>query len=70
MKALGELVLPLLDEATRAHDEAPLDVPADDELLDEEAGHDRLPGPRIVGQEEPQRLTREHGFVDSGDLMR
>jgi hypothetical protein len=65
-----ELVLPLLDEAPRAHDEAAPQVAARDQFLDEESRHDRLAGARIVGEEKAQRLPRQHGFVDGGDLVR
>ena len=41
-----------------------------DELADVEARHDRLASTRIVGQDETERLPREHRFVDSGDLVR
>ena len=29
-----------------------------------------LPGARVVGEEEAQRLTRKHRLVDAGDLVR
>ena len=29
-----------------------------------------LPGARIVRGQEAQRLTRQHAFVDGGDLVR
>ena len=32
-------------------------------------GHDGLACARIVGEQEPQRLAREHGFVDGRDLV-
>src|SRR5690606_27128780 len=67
---LCKLVLPLLDETARRNDEAALKVAADQKLLDEERGHDRLAGPRIVGEEEAQGLPRQHLAVDGGDLMR
>ena len=67
---LPQLVLPLLDQAPRGDDEATLDVAPDHQLLAEQPGHDRLTGTRIVSQEESERLTRQHLFVDSFDLMR
>ena len=70
MEAARELVLPLLGEAAGADDEAALEVAARDQLLDEEPGHDRLAGARVVGQQEPQRLARQHRLVDRGDLVR
>ena len=48
-----QLVLPLLGEAAGADDEAPFQVSAGDELLDEEARHDRLARAWVVGQQEP-----------------
>ena len=65
----GELVLPLLDEAAGADDEAALEVAAGDEFLDEEAGHDGLAGAGVVGEQEAQGLAGEHGFVDGDDLV-
>ena len=40
------------------------------QFLDEQARHDRLAGAGIVGEEEAQRLTREHLAIDRRDLMR
>ena len=65
-----EFVLPLLDEVAGADDQAALQVAAGDQLLDEQAGHDRLAGAGIVGQQEPERLPGEHLAVDGGDLVR
>ena len=33
-------------------------------------GHDCFSGTGVVGQHEAKRLTREHGLVNCGDLMR
>ena len=33
-------------------------------------GHDRLAGARVVGQQEAQRLARQHRLVDGRDLVR
>ena len=65
-----ELVLPLLGQAARADDQAALEVAAGDQLLDEQARHDRLAGAGVVGEQEAQRLARQHGLVDGGDLVR
>ena len=70
MEATVQLVLPLLGEAARAHDEAPFQVAAGNEFLDEEPRHDRLARARVVGEQESQGLAREHRLVDSRDLMR
>src|SRR5690606_24841083 len=58
------------DEVARTDDEAPLEVPAGHQLLDEEPGHDRLAGARVVGEQEAQRLAGKHDLVDRGDLVR
>ena len=47
-----------------------LQVAARDQLLDEQPGHDRLAGAGIVGEQEAQRLARQHRLVDRGDLVR
>ena len=70
MEAAVELVLPLLGEAARADDQAALQVAAGDQLLDEQARHDGLAGARIVGEQEAQRLARQHRLVDGRDLVR
>ncbi len=33
-------------------------------------GHDGLAGAGIVGEQEPQRLARQHLAIDGGDLVR
>ena len=70
MEPAVEFVLPLLGEVPGAYDEAALQVAASDQLLDEEAGHDRLAGAGVVGEKEPERLARQHRLVDRGDLVR
>src|SRR5262249_14118313 len=52
------------------HDEATLYVPANHQLLDEEASHDCLARPRVICEQVAQRLAREHLLVDGLDLMR
>lgn len=70
METAVELVLPLLGQAAGANDQAALQVAARDQLLDEQACHDRLAGAGIVGQQEAQRLARQHRLVYRGDLVR
>ena len=70
LEAGPQFVLPLLREAPGADDEAALQVTAGDQLLHEQAGHDRLAGARIVGQQEAQRLARQHLLVHRRDLVR
>jgi len=60
----------LLGEAARAHDQATLQVAAGDQLLDQQTRHNRLAGTGVVGEQEAQRLARQHRFVDGGDLVR
>ena len=69
-EALGEFLLPLLHQTAGADDEAPPGVAAREEFLDEQPGHDRLAGAGIVGEQETQRLAREHRLIDRGDLVR
>ncbi|KGJ64302.1 hypothetical protein BJA5080_06102 [Bradyrhizobium diazoefficiens SEMIA 5080] len=66
----GHFFLPLFDKASRRDDQAPIEIPADHQLLNEEAGHDRLAGTRIVGEQKPKRLARQHLAINSRDLMR
>jgi hypothetical protein len=70
LKAAVKLILPLLSQAPRAYDRATLNVPAGDQFLDEQPRHDRFSSPGIIGEQEAKRLTREHFFIDSRDLMR
>ena len=67
---LGHFVLPLLDQAARRDDQAALEIAADQQLLDQQPGHDRLAGAGIVGQQEAQRLARQHLAIDGRDLVR
>jgi hypothetical protein len=67
---LEKLVLPLLHEAARAHDEAAPEVAAGQHLLDEQARHDRFAGAGVVGQHVAQRDAREHLLVHGADLVR
>jgi hypothetical protein len=70
LEAAVELVLPLLGETAGADDQAALGDRRGHQLLDEQPGHDGLAGAGIIGQEEAQRLARQHGLVDGGDLVR
>ena len=67
---LAEFVLPLLDKAARGDDQAAFEITASDQLLDQQAGHDRLSGAGVIGQQEPQRLARQHLAIDRRDLVR
>ncbi len=70
VEASIKLILPLLGETSGTHDQAPLQVAPNDEFLDKQSGHDRLPGSRIVGQQKTQWLTQKHLAVNRSDLMR
>ncbi len=70
VEAPGQLVLPLLGEAAGADDQAALEIPAGDQLLDQESGHDGLASTGVVRQQEAQWLARQHRLVDGGDLVR
>ena len=70
VKAPVEFVLPLLGEAAGADNQAALEIAARDQFPDEQPGHDGLAGARVVGEQEAQRLARQHGFIDRGDLVR
>jgi hypothetical protein len=69
-KPAEQLVLPLDCQRSRAEDKHPVDGFAELHLLDEQARHDGLAGAGIVGEQEAQRLARQHRLVDSGDLVR
>ena len=69
VEAPVELILPLLGQAAGADDEAALEVSPGDELLDQQAGHDRLARAGVVGQKEAQGLAGEHLLVDGGNLV-
>jgi hypothetical protein len=65
-----QLVLPLVHQATGRDDQTALDVLSEDQLLDVEAGHDRLARARVIGQQEPQRRARQQLAIDRPQLMR
>ena len=67
---LGQLVLPLLDQTAGRDDQAAFQIAADQQFLDQQPGHDRLAGAGIVGEQEPQRLPRQHLAIDGRDLVR
>jgi hypothetical protein len=69
LKFLLEFVLPLLRQGTRCHDQAPFQLPADQLLLDQQAGHDRFARPWVVSQQLAHGLAREHVLVDRADLV-
>ena len=66
----GQFFAPLLHQPAGSDDDRPFAIGTQDQFLDVEAGHDRLPGTRVVGQQEPQRETRKQFLVHGADLMR
>ena len=64
------LVLPLNGQGRGDQDEAAVDGLPQLELLDQQAGHDRLAGTGVVGEQEPQPRLRQHLQVDRFDLVR
>ena len=69
LKPALKLILPLLGETAGTDDQTPLQIPASDQLLDEQPRHDRFAGARVIGEKKAKALTGQHGFVDRGDLM-
>jgi hypothetical protein len=67
---IRQLLLPLFDETPWRDHEAPRQIASDHEFLDQEPCHDRLSRAGIVGEQEPQRLTRQHLAVHGRDLVR
>ena len=70
MEPLPQLVLPLNHQGAGRHDEDPLQVAAEGQFPDVEAGHDRLACARVIGKDETKRLDGHHLVVDRLDLMR
>src|ERR1700687_2201673 len=70
MEASIELVLPLLRKAAGTNHQATVQVPAGDQLFDEETGHDGLTSTRVISEQETEGLARQHGRVDRRDLVR
>jgi hypothetical protein len=70
MELLVHFVLPLLGEAAWTADQTASKISSRNQFLDEKPGHDRLSSPRIVGEEESQRLALQHVAVHGSDLMR
>jgi hypothetical protein len=70
LKAPVQLILPLFGQATRADDQATVQVAPSDKFLDQKASHDGLAGTGVVRQQEAQWLTRQHFLIDRSNLMR
>ena len=48
-----QFILPLFHQTTGSDDEAAVNIPSNQQLFDQEPGHDGLTGPRIIRQQEP-----------------
>ena len=74
LEVLAELVLhfalPLEGEIGRRDDQRALDQAADLQLLEQQAGHDRLARARIIGQEEADARQLHEVVVDGLKLVR
>ena len=70
LELLVELALPLERQVRGADHQDAFDQPAQLELADQEAGHDRLAGAGVVGQQEAHARQLEEVFVDRFELMR
>lgn len=55
---------------SRGHDQRAADEAASLQLLEKEAGHDGLPGPRVVGEEKADAGQAEEIVVDGLELVR
>ena len=70
VELLLEFALPLKRQVGRADDENPFDEAPQLEFADEQAGHDRLARPRIVGQQEAHAGELQEMLVDRLKLVR
>ena len=70
MKFLKELILPLLGEISGRNDQAALQVAADDQLLKQQARHDRLSCAGVICQYIAQWKSGQHLLIDGRNLMR
>ena len=60
----------MLRQTAGAYDKATFQVAPGNQFLDEQARHNGFAGPRIISQEKTQRLARQHGLIDCGNLVR
>ena len=65
-----QLALPVADQPRGRDDQDPPDQPAGHPFPDVQARHDRLAGPGVVRQQEPQRRLLQHVLVDGDPLVR
>ena len=64
-----KLIAPLLNETAGRDDENATGVSPHNQLTDIETGHDGLAGTGVIRQHKAQWLAREHGLIDSGNLV-
>lgn len=69
VELLGELGLPLRSERRGAEDQDAIGNPTELKLLHQQAGHDCLPGPGVIGEDEAKPRLGQHVAVDPNDLM-
>ena len=67
---LEHFLAPLIDQAARGDDDNAPGVGTHDEFSNVKPRHDGLARAGVVGQNKAQRLARQHGFVNSSDLVR
>ena len=68
-KLLEEFILPLVNEAAWSDNEDADSVGPHDQLADVKSGHDCLASARVVGEDKPQGLLRQHCLIYRSDLM-
>lgn len=69
-KLISELALPLKRKVRWRHDQDAADETSDLQFLDQQARHDRLPGPGIVGEQKTDARQTEEVLVNRLELMR
>ena len=65
----AKLPLPVAHEPGRRDDQHPPNTTPEQHLAHAESGHDGLAGAGVVGEQEAQRLLRQHPLVDRNSLM-
>lgn len=69
VELLVQLVLPLHRQRRGAQDEHSIGNRPQPQLLDQQPGHDRLAGGRVIGKHEPQPRLGKHVPVHRRDLV-
>ena len=67
---MGELVPPLLHQATRHHNDGALTTGAQNKFLQIESGHNGFSRAGIVGKQKPQGDSREQLLIHGPNLVR